>query len=56
MGVGCQGGKIRLGGGEQLCDGLVDGGLIVLGGEQVVGTGFEHQVTRRLGLGMQSVQ
>ena len=56
MGVGSQGGKTRLGGGEQFLDILVDGGLITLGRQQVVGAGFEHQVASRLGLGVQGIQ
>ena len=56
MGVGCQGGKIRLWGGEQLLDSLVKCGLIVLGRQQVIGAGFEHQGQGRFGLGVQRIQ
>ncbi len=54
--MGCQGGKIRLGGGEQFFNVLVNGGLIILGRQQVVGTRFEHQVASRLGLGVQGIE
>ena len=56
VGVGCQGGKIRLGGGEQFLDVLTHGGLVILGRQQVIGPCFQHQVAAGLGLGVQRVQ
>src|SRR5450755_2556584 len=56
VGVGCQGGKIRLGGGEQLLDVLVNGGLVVFGGQQIVSPGLEHRRAGGLGLRVQGIE
>jgi hypothetical protein len=54
--VGFQGGKIRLGGGEEFFDVLVNRGLVVFGGEQVISPGLEHQIASGFSLGVQSIQ
>ena len=56
MGVGCQGGKIRLGGGEQLLDVLVELELVIFDGQQIVATAFQDDLASRFGLGMQRIQ
>jgi len=56
VGVGTQGGKIRLGGGEEFFDVLVNGGLVIFGRQQIIGAGLQHQRASGLGLGMQSIQ
>ena len=56
MGVGFQGGKIRLWGGNQFFDVLVDRWLIVLGCQEVIATAFQHDIASRFGLSVQGVQ
>jgi hypothetical protein len=56
VGVGFQGGEIRLGGGEQFFDILAECRLIILGGQQVVAAGLQHDVASRLGLCVQGIQ
>ena len=56
MGVGFQGGEIRLRGGKPFLDVLVDGGLIILGRQQVIAASFQHNVASRLGLSVQGIQ
>ena len=56
MGVGCQGGKIRLGGGEQLLDVLVKLALVVFDRQQVVPSALQHDLASRFGLGVQGIQ
>lgn len=56
MGVGCPGGKIRLGGGEQLLDGLVNGGLVIFGRQQIVSPSFQHDRAGGIGLSVQGIQ
>src|SRR5216684_8464940 len=55
-GVGFQGGKIRLGGGEQFLDVLVKLLLVVFNGEQIIPSAFQHDIASGLGLGVQGVQ
>ena len=56
MGVGFQGGEIRLGGGEESFDVLVNGGLVIFGRQQVVGAGFQHHRASGFTLGVQGIQ
>jgi hypothetical protein len=56
VGVGFQGGKIRLGGGEQFLNVLVHGGLVIFGRQQIVSPGFQHRRTGGIGLSVQGVQ
>src|SRR6266496_379449 len=56
VGVGCQGGEIRLGGGDHLFDILVQAELVVFSRQQIVGATVEHEVADGLGLGVQRVQ
>jgi hypothetical protein len=56
VGVGFQGGKIRLGGGEQLLDVLVKLELVIFNGQQIVPSALQHDVASRLGLRVQGIQ
>src|ERR1035441_10218795 len=56
VGVGCQGGEIRLGGGEQLLDVLVKLELVIFNGQQIVPSALQHDVASRLGLRVQGIQ
>src|ERR1035437_8992038 len=56
VGVGFQGGEIRLGGGEQLLDVLVKLELVVFDRQQVVPSALQHDLASRFGLGVQGIQ
>src|SRR5208283_404799 len=56
VGVDCQGGKIRLGGGEEFLDVLVKLELVIFNGQQKVPSTLQHDVASRLGLGVQGIQ
>src|SRR5450759_3971240 len=56
VGVGCQGGEIRLGGGEQFLNVLVKFQLVIFDGQQIVPSALQHDVASRLGLGVQGIQ
>ena len=56
VGVGCQGGEIRPGGGEQFLDVLVEFGLVVFDGQQIVRPAFQHEIASGFGLGVEGIQ
>src|ERR1035441_8189929 len=47
VGVGCQGGKIRLGGGQQGLDVLVQLELVVFNGQQIIPSALQHNIASR---------
>ena len=56
VGVGCQGGKIRSGSGQQFLDVFVHRGLVAFGREQVIASTLQHHLPARLSLGVQRIQ
>jgi len=56
VGVGFRGGKIRLGGGNEFFDIVVEGALVLFSREHIVGPRFQHQVASRVGLGVEGIQ
>jgi hypothetical protein len=56
VGVACQGGKIRLGGGEPVFDILVQRELVIFDGQQIVPSAVQHDMASGLGLSVQGVQ
>jgi hypothetical protein len=56
VGVACQGGEIRLGGGQQGLDVLVELELVIFNGQEIIPSALQHNIASRLGLGVQGVQ
>ena len=54
--MGSRGGKIGLGGRDQLLNVSMDGGLIILNAQQIIRSVLQHQGARRLILGVQGIQ